>query len=398
MKKIMVISPQPLIPPKNGGMKFKYNLLKGLSEYYEVHYVMGNCEEIVTIEQSSKYLSGMKGIIFERHRPSMKSGNSFIKCAEGLKWLISNKPRAAQTIQNKCDKDKIMKYITENGIEIVVLVTPYSSEYVNVEFLRKRHIKVLLIEENLEKEFVKDLYIEKNIFKRIDIKRVEKYEKRVIDESDFVICISPKDCALLDNEVNNVSYIPVCYESSSIKWENEESSYILFSGSLSFPHNYNGIKWFIENVFLQYKMKYPQIILKITGDAPEKIKREFLKHEGIVFTGFLSDQEMEKMLSGCLFLISPIITGAGVKIKLIEALSMGIPVVATAHCEEGVPLNDINAFLVSRDEREFLSNMYMLTESRRYREELSKNALRFFENNYNVKKIIMEYRKIIDKG
>ncbi len=396
MKKIMIISPQLIIPPSDGGKKSTYYLLKGLSSKYQVHYVMGNCKQDIAIGLKDRYLADIDGLFIERHRPSLKTDNIILKCVEGLKWFLSNKPRPAQTIENKKDKELVTKYIIDNQINTVILITPYASEYVDLQILKHHNIKVVLREENIESNFIKDLYNQHSIIGYIESKRVDKYEKSIINDADEIICISPNDCSnlLVDNN-NKTHYIPVCFEKSSLRWSGEDSDYILFSGSLSFVHNYIGIKWFLDNVFKEYKRQHPNIKLKITGKVRNDVKQEIMQYDNVEFTGFLDEDKMDEMLSKCLFMIAPIITGSGVKIKLVEALSMGIPVVSTEHCEKGIPLGHTQAFLVAKQEFDFLKHMKLLTSSKTTREKVSQTAVAFFEKNYNVDNVIKEYCKII---
>lgn len=396
MKKIMIISPQLILPPSDGGKKSTYYLLKGLTKKYQVYYVMGNCKEDISPSLKNGYLAKMDGLFIKRHRPSLTTDNIIVKCIEGVKWLLSNKPRPAQTIENKNDKSIVTKYIIDKQIDSVILITPYASEYVDLNILKHNNIKIILREENIESKFVKELYDQHNIIGNIETKRVEKYEKKMINRADEIVCISPEDCSeLIIGNANKSHYIPVCFEQPPLKWSDRDSDYILFSGALSFVHNHIGIIWFLKNVFEEYKKFYPKIKLKITGNVHDDVKKEIMQYNDVEFTGFLDEDKMKRMLSNCLFMIAPIITGSGVKIKLIEALSMGIPVVATEHCEKGIPLGAEQAYLVAKQESDFLAHMKLLTSSKEKRENISKNAVAFFEKNYNVDNIIKAYYKII---
>lgn len=400
MKKILVISPQVIVPPSDGGKKCMYYQIEALLSFdLEVSLVMGNDDNNGIKDENKGYLSKLKQVlIFPRINKKITKSKFGFKIYEILKWIISLKPRQAQTISSERNKKKVTEYIINNNINYIVLETPFAFEYIEINRIRNKNIKIITIEHNVEYLFRKDCLEKLGIFATWEIYLTKKYEKKVLKNSNLVIAISPKDKEILKRKfkINNIKYISTFWNKTEEKWKNSETNYIIFSGSLNFYPNYHGIKWFLENVFSKFIIKYPNIKLKITGNVDLKIKNELIKYKNIEFTGFLSDEEMQSILTNCLFMVIPIIKGSGIKIKLLEALSMGIPVIATKHCFEGIPYewNIEEPYLVSQNKDDFIDKMYLLVQSKKYREEISKEANEFFYKTYENEKIKTE--KIYD--
>lgn len=399
MKKILVISPQVIIPPSDGGKKCMYYQIEALFSFdLEISLVMGNDDNDDNndiIYKTKNYLPKLKHIfVFPRINKKIKNSKFLFKMYEILKWIISLKPRQAQTISLKKNKEKITEYIINNNIDCVILETPFAFEYIEINRVKNKNIKIITIEHNVEYLFRKDCLEKLGMFAAWEIYLTKKYEGKVLKNSNLVIAISPKDEEILKRKfkINNIKYVPTFWREIEKKWKNNETNYIIFSGSLNFYPNYHGIKWFLENIFSKFIIKYPDIKLKITGNVDLKIKNELIKCKNVEFTGFLSNEEMQSILTNCLFMVIPIIKGSGIKIKLLEALSMGIPVIATKHCFEGIPYewNVEEPYLVSQNKDDFIDKMCLLVQSKKYREEISKKANEFFYKTYGNEKIKTE--------
>jgi glycosyltransferase involved in cell wall biosynthesis len=116
---------------------------------------------------------------------------------------------------------------------------------------------------------------------------------------------------------------------------NTEAPFVLFPGSLDFAQNYFAMKWFAEQV--QPKISNSKALrVVVTGKCSEKSRRDFLGHELIQLVGEVSREELDRLFSSCVCVISPIISGTGIKIKILEATQRGVPVVATAASAKGI--------------------------------------------------------------
>ncbi|MCX4131386.1 MULTISPECIES: glycosyltransferase [Megamonas] len=388
MKKCIVISPQVIIPPTDGGKNSMYNHLISLAKISNISLVMGNNDDNNVNKYLNDYLNNIKKIfVFERVNKKIKKINYLKKCLEIIKWFFSFKPRQAQTIESKKNKNIVTKYIIENNIDHIILETPFAFEYLDYNILINKDIEIILIQHNVEYLFRKDCLDKYGIFSWWEVYLTKQYEKNVLKKSNRVVTISPKDKEILKNvfSINNIEYLPTPFKENKNKWIGNDSNYILFSGSLEFYPNYHGIKWFIKEIFYEFIKEYPNIKLKITGKVNKKIKKELSTYNNIEFTGFVSDKDLEELLLNCNYMVIPIIKGSGIKIKLLEALSMGIPTIVTEHCYEGMPFDKLkydDPYLVAKNEKDFISKMRLIINNNDEKLKISNNAKLFFEDIY----------------
>lgn len=386
MNNVLIITPQNIMPPTDGGKLCMYSRIVALNNLNnKVYLAMGNTDVNIT-EEYPKALTYLSGYISSpRVNKEIYKSNIRDIFFEICKWFLSGKPRQAQTLDSLDNRKKIMDFINDNFINIIVLETVFAAELIDLEICKQKNIRIVVIEHNVEYEFIKDCLPNMRMAAYMESRRVKKYEKRVNDIADEVIAISPYDVEKIKNNLNisHARYLPVTLSATESVWEEHNSDYILFTGSLNFPPNFKGIKWFLEKVWGQYHMLYPDIKLKITGAANKEASKMLSRYKNVFLTGFLEEAEFDKLKQNALFEIIPVISGSGIKIKLLEALSMGIPVIGTKHCYEGIPFDEIhNPYYVAKDEKDFLQAMSLFTKDKSIRDEYSKNGNEFYNLIY----------------
>ncbi len=161
---------------------------------------------------------------------------------------------------------------------------------------------------------------------------------------------------------------------------NDKVHCISFIASSYLP-NKDAISFFIENCWPQIAATYP-VKLCIYGTVGENLGLNYLPQ--IEWKGFVDD--INKIYEDADIIINPVRFGTGLKIKNIEALAHGLPLVTTTHGARGIE-NGINeAFLVADTAAEFISSINSLIECKQLRKKLHDNALSFVTINFSVKR------------
>jgi glycosyltransferase involved in cell wall biosynthesis len=182
---------------------------------------------------------------------------------------------------------------------------------------------------------------------------VYKYEKIQYSKADVIIVQSEKDRHLVKSlfSCGNVELISPslskfidCLTRSNDKIETHS---VLFWGALNRSENSSAIIWFLENCWSKVTSVYSDAKLYIVGMNPG---RDILAYSSanIIVTGYVDDPSpyFERVLVG----IAPLFQGAGVKVKVLEMLKAGIPVVSTEIGAEGI---ESNANLKMADKNNF---------------------------------------------
>lgn len=167
--------------------------------------------------------------------------------------------------------------------------------------------------------------------------------------------------------------------------------YFVFLGDLKLAHNHVSILDFIQRAGARLREMLPDYQVLIAGKgANEELSAICAQHPNFKLMGFVPD--LQELLGGSAGLIAPLLFGSGVKIKCIDALKLGVPIVATEFGVEGLGLTaDINYFHASSTEI-FVQQMLRLTDPAEYARIAAASRL-WFEENYSPVVVEREYNQ-----
>lgn len=112
---------------------------------------------------------------------------------------------------------------------------------------------------------------------------------------------------------------------------------LLFVGGFGHPPNADGVRWFVANVLPAVRAKDPSIILHVAGDIDDASRKD-ISRSGVIVHGRVDD--LLPLMERSRISIAPLRFGAGVKGKVNQAMSYGLPVVLTSVAAEGMYLSD----------------------------------------------------------
>ncbi|MDR2685543.1 MAG: glycosyltransferase [Rickettsiales bacterium] len=129
-------------------------------------------------------------------------------------------------------------------------------------------------------------------------------------------------------------YILDTDKKNGISYNPANRSGIMFCGGSHGP-NLDAVKWFLKDIFPDIKNKIPDLEFYVIGKKPEKEVQD-LYGDGVIFTGYVSDEELDEYYQKCRLVVAPLRYGAGIKGKIIEAIYNKVPVVTTSIGAEGI--------------------------------------------------------------
>lgn len=175
-------------------------------------------------------------------------------------------------------------------------------------------------------------------------RRVEQTELEVPRLADLALLINPQEAALLQERTgcDNVVAIPPAVPDqprTSRSPDPARPSY-LFLGAMNVPHNDMAVRAFLSHGFDTLLAERPGATLDVVGRHVGQRLRDAAAPFGasVRFHGFVDD--LSAIMSTATAVVAPLVFGSGVKIKVIEALARGVPVVATSVGAEGIDLDE----------------------------------------------------------
>lgn len=157
---------------------------------------------------------------------------------------------------------------------------------------------------------------------------------------------------------------------------------LMFVGGFGHRPNGDAVKWFAREVFPTVLQKYPDIKWYIIGSrVPDDILQ--LQSEHIIVTGFMPDEDLERMYRTCRMAVVPLRYGAGVKGKVIESAYYQIPLVTTPIGAEGL-VCDNGVFAIEETAEGMAERICALYEDFDALREMSDKGKQFIENGFTL--------------
>ena len=206
-----------------------------------------------------------------------------------------------------------------------------------------------------------------------------KMEYEIYNKVDLIYYPSDLEVEEIKNNNSNLNVKvlqPYLYENKAISYNAQLREGILFVGGFRHGPNYDGIMWFINDIFNEIIKKNPDIILTIAGSYPPDELLN-LKNKNINVLGFVSDEELLNLYKKTRIVIAPLRYGAGIKGKVIEAMSNGIPVLSTSCGAEGIDAKGIFVDDTMLSLNDIYNNYKLLDKS-------SELNLNFIKLNYSI--------------
>jgi len=166
---------------------------------------------------------------------------------------------------------------------------------------------------------------------------LERLEQAVLEQADHALFISPRDRAEVLNGRTKPSSI-VANGLDLAYWKRRTGPLgrdtIIFTGSMRYPPNVDAALLLIREVLPRVRRAVPRAKLLIVGHSPTRALLAAGRGEGVTVTGFVND--MRPYLEQATLFAAPLRFGAGLQNKLIEAMSMQLPVVTTSLAAAGL--------------------------------------------------------------
>jgi len=371
-------------PPKDGGAIACMNMTKGLS-------MLGH-ELTVLSMNTSKHHIRIKDI-----PKNVRSKADFrlvevparINFIEGaLNLFFSKLPYNAQRFISGNFTSELIKLLFEKQFDVIQLEGLYLCPYIPV--IRK-YSKALIAyrAHNIEYEIwdrtaslskgLRSKYL-KNLSERI-----KRFEINHLNKYDVLIPITERDGHILDKLGNtkpkHTSQTGIDFASLVPNAKKLEFPSLFHIGALDWAPNQEGLIWFFNNCWPKIHSQNPQLKFYLAGrNAPEWFER-LIRIEGVEYLGEINDAY--GFINSKAIMVVPLFSGSGMRIKIIEGMALGKPIVTTDIGTEGIPTENGKNILIANHSEEFIQVISQLINNRSLSDQIGKNAIGFIQEKFD---------------
>lgn len=241
---------------------------------------------------------------------------------------------------------------------------------------------------------------------RMEARRLLAHDARAALEYDANLFVSSSEAALFQCLAPDAaSRVAVIENGVDVDYFSPGESYpspyrtgaapIVFTGAMDYRANADAVEWFTREVLPTIINRVPTAQFYIVGSRPVERVRRLERVEGVVVTGGVPDTR--PYLAHARVAIAPLRIARGIQNKVLEALAMGVPVVATAAAAEGIDLSRDKAFQVADEPRMFAEQVMQFLSEENARG-MGREARDWVVHRYNWEDRLAEVDTLLDGG
>jgi polysaccharide biosynthesis protein PslH len=392
-KKILWLSHFVPYPPKGGCFQRSYNLIKEISSKNDLYLISLKHKDSthpdfdINIAKSELEKLCKEVIIIDISSSTSRAA----LYASAFKSLFTITPLSVNLFKSEKMHEAIRRMVHSTKFQVVHFDTISMAEYIkdigDVPMVVNHHgVESYMINRRVENEpnFLNKLYL------MIEGYKLEKYEKRYCERFDMNLAVSELDKELFKKitGVENMEVVEngvdIDYFSPSDSIKKDKS--IIFAGRLDQYSNRESILYFCEKVWPLIKIKHPDVRFTIIGNNPPAKLAEIAGNDkNIELLGYVDD--VRPYFANAMISVCPIKDGGGTRIKILDALAMGMPIVSTSIGCEGIDITSGADVLIADTPEKFADKVDWIITDAGKRQSMSYYARKTAEDKYSWKAI-----------
>jgi polysaccharide biosynthesis protein PslH len=377
--------------PANNGSKLRIlNLLKGLSRCHEVTLLSFiDAADVVPDETLLQEIcSESYTVPWREYDPDSRRARL---------GLLSPKPRFILDTYSPQMENEIARLLSKNKYDLVI------ASQLSMAAYHKSFQGIKAIFEELEiGGFYEQAHSAASFLQRMRNQltwlKLRTYLSGILSSFSACTVASEKE-KMLFNETfpghrTKVVVIQNCIDLSQYQVPNVERGphRLIFSGSFRYIANYQAVVWFLEKVYPLILKSVSDTQLFITGDNADL---PLPMTTNVQLTGHV--QDIKPLIASCDASIVPIWSGGGTRLKVLEAMALGTPVVSTSKGAEGILAVNGKHILIADEPERFAFEVIHILQDEQFRRELASNALALIKEHYDWAQVMPGFLQVIEK-
>lgn len=375
---ILWLAPEPPTLYSGGSISLTH-CFRQLSKTYDIEVFCFHSNLLKEVEKIAALPENVKIRLFNRDHEN--------KALALMESWSGNLPY--KTARNKSGE---MKQAIENISKECNIAAVFVEHGYMVHLAWNLNVPKIINMQNIESGLAKrEMLHERSGFRKVLWKREEicwiGWEKRMVEAFDHVTVITDEDRAELVAKTakKHAGKISVLERGTECHMQQEgkevAGNSILFVGSMAYGPNIDAVNYFSRNIFPRIRKRLGTATFTIVGANPASKVRELSKLPGIMVTGFVED--VEPYYNQSSMVVIPMRSGGGVKMKFLEALGRGMPVVVTSAGAAGVKITNNKEAMIADNDVDFAEACIKVLADKALICSLGHNAYNFAKKHHS---------------
>lgn len=393
--KILFLTNRIPYPPFRGDKLKIYNLAKRLCKCHELHLIT-----FIQNDDEWKYKSELEKIFKKVQFVSLPKWKSTLFSIKGIFNVL---PFQVNYFRSKKMFENVKQLLADDTFDAVhvqhLRMAQYMQDYIHLP-------RVLDLPDAFSLYWSRKYNNTKSpllkLFSKIEQGRVYRYES-VLNRFPLALVCSIEDKEYLEkkHKLTNIKLLENGVDIDTFKTNYHNYAYnetLLFTGNMDYGPNVDAVVYFSSNILPIIRDKYPNIKFIIAGQRPiSKVKN--LENDFIKVTGFVSD--LAAQYNNASVVVSPLRFGAGTQNKVLEAMSMGVPVVCSEIGFKGLGIANGEGVIMETDPHCFAQSVIKLLSSENLRKEMGEKGKLIIQNRFSwdiiYKKLENYFEEVVSK-
>ncbi len=380
--RILWLKTELLHPVDKGGRIRTYQMLREIAREHHITYLTLDDGEAApdALEQATAYAHDVVTIPFH---PPKKSGAAFYSAL--AMNVLSSLPYAVARYQSTAMAAEIQRRAPHADLLVCDFLTPainMRSDLAVPTVLFQHNVEAMIWERHaaVSKSVVRRKYMTEQW------RRMAAFEQAACHRFDHVIAVSPQDADVMRTQYGalRVSDVPTGVDTeffTPADVEMRRPLELVFTGSMDWMPNDDAMLWFLDAIFPLVRAELPEVTVTIVGRSPSaQLQAQARNAPGVEVTGRVPD--VRPYLERASVFLVPIRIGGGTRLKIFEAMAMGLPVLSTTVGAEGLPLSDGSDVLLRDDARAYAAELVSLLRDDVRRRAIAEAGQRLVRERY----------------
>jgi len=384
----LIIANKMVFPALDGGSLAMHSLCQILTcQNYNIDLVaISKNNSIKTLKKPiiSNYNKNTKQILFQK--------NMRFNFLLFFKSILQKKAYQAYRFYDLEIKNFIQDLIDKKKYKIIIFESIFTTIYLD-ELQIKTPTKKIFRAHNIEHKIWEELARNQKIKKLAFLwfaKQIKIMENTMPKNIDYIFTLSNKDAnyfhKIFPQKTHN---IPVTFKIEYQKVPKIKNS-IFHLGAMDWAPNIEGVNWFLTKVKPLLNMKSGVKIYIAGKNMPSK----YFKYKNILIESSVKNAKTYIQDKEILFV--PLFSGSGIRVKILEAMSLGIPVVSTTKGAEGIPYTNNQDILISDNAIGFATAIHRLIENKKLAHKIGENGRKIIIKYFSQNSIIDKWKQTIN--
>ena len=373
--RILWVKSGKMLPIDTGGKIRSYNILRQLIRSHEVTFLSDYSGEPDPSYEAdiARELPGAQTI-----RTDSPEAGALGQYLGYIRGIFRATPFAVGKFADRAVRSKVTAWLNERLFDVAVCDFLVAT----INFPRTLATPTVLFQHNVESSlWTRRAFIESKPFRRLAYKleaaKMERYERREVRRFHSVIAASDHDRRkMLEMGASEITVVPTGVDTQKYQVSapaNANPPRIVFTGSMDWEPNIDAVNYFCCKILPKVRRELPDSIFQIVGRKPPVIVKR-LACDYVKVTGTVPS--VSDYLRDATVVVVPLRAGAGTRLKIFEAMSMGKAVVSTSIGAEGLDVHDGSDIILADEPAAFANAIVKLTRDSALRRQYELAAAR----------------------